>query len=314
MRKGRVMKSTGSWYMVEEADGKHEIFRCRIRGRLRLKGVRTTNPIAVGDWVDFDMEETAEEGCTGVITAVDPRKNYVIRRATNLSREAHIIAANLDQAFLVVTLDFPTTNPEFIDRFLVTCELYKVPVTILLNKIDLFNRADFAERLANFHAIYEGAGYRVLEVSALYGQGMEELRTMLSNKISLFSGNSGVGKSTLIAALIPDSDIRTGDISDYHHKGKHTTTFSEMFPLPGGGYLIDTPGIKGFGILDVETKELARYFPDLFREVPGCRFYNCTHTHEPYCAVKEAVEEGRIAPERYFSYLKMMEEDEKYRK
>ena len=307
------MKSTGSWYLVEAADGDGETFRCRIRGRLRLKGIRTTNPVAVGDWVVFDTEET-EEGAVGTITAVEPRKNYVIRRATNLSREAHIIAANVDQAFLVVTLDFPPTSPEFIDRFLVTCEMYRVPVTILLNKIDLFGDPAFAGAVADFHAVYEGAGYRVLEVSALYGQSMDRLEEMMKGRVSLFSGHSGVGKSTLIGTLIPEFEIRTGDISDYHRKGKHTTTFSEMFPLPGGGYLIDTPGIKGFGIVDADAKELARYFPDLFREAAECRFYNCTHTHEPYCAVKAAVEAGRIAPERYVSYLKMMEDDDKYRK
>ena len=309
---GIVIKSTGSWYTVEAVSG--ELYRCRIRGRLRLKGVRTTNPVTVGDKIRFEYEG-APETMQGVITAIEPRKNYIIRKSTNLSKETHIIAANIDNAFLVATLDFPPTNNEFIDRFLVTCEVYKIPATILLNKTDLFPKDLFGEIIDDFHHTYNNAGYKVIDVSAKDGTGINEVKEMLNGKISLFSGNSGVGKSSLIKAIAPELSIRIGNISDYHHKGKHTTTFSEMFKIADNSYLIDTQGIKGFGLVDLEKGEIARYFPDLFAYVPQCRFYNCTHTHEPHCAVKEAVEKGLIPPERYDSYLKMLEDNnEKYRK
>ena len=241
---------------------------------------------------------------------IEPRRNYVIRRASNLSKESHIIAANVDQALLMVTLRSPETPKEFADRFLVTCEAYKVPATILLSKIDLQD----AEAVAGFRAVYEGAGYRVLEVSAKEGRGVEEVRELLAGRTTLVSGNSGVGKSTLIQAIDPSLDIRTGEISDSHHKGRHTTTFSTMYPLAEGGAVIDTPGIKGFGLLDIDDAELWHYFPEMMRVAPGCRFYNCTHTHEPGCAVVEAVETGEIAWSRYESYLKILDDDEKYRK
>ena len=297
-----VVRATGSWYDVLH-DG--AMLRCRIRGKLRLKGVRSTNPVVVGD------EAVCEaDGGDCVIVDIVPRRNYVIRRASNLSKESHIIAANVDQALLMVTLRSPETPKEFADRFLVTCEAYKVPAAILLSKIDLQD----AEAVAEFRAVYEGAGYRVLEVSAKEGRGVEEVRELLAGRTTLVSGNSGVGKSTLIQTIDPSLDIRTGEISDSHHKGRHTTTFSTMYPLAEGGAVIDTPGIKGFGLLDIDDAELWHYFPEMMRVAPGCRFYNCTHTHEPGCAVVEAVKAGEIAWSRYESYLKILDEDEKYRK
>ena len=298
-----VVRATGSWYDVLH-DG--ETVRCRIRGRLRLKGVRSTNPVVVGDEVACE----ADEGGDYVIADILPRRNYVIRRASNLSKESHIIAANVDQALLMASLRSPETPTEFVDRFLVTCEAYKVPVTILLSKLDL----QAAEAVAEFRAVYEGAGYRVLEVSVREGRGVEEVRELLAGRTTLVSGNSGVGKSTLIQAIDPSLDIRTGEISESHHKGRHTTTFSTMYPLAGGGAVIDTPGIKGFGLIDIDEAELWHYFPEMMRVAPACRFYNCTHTHEPGCAVTEAVKAGEIAWPRYESYLKIRDEDEKYRK
>lgn len=298
-----VVRATGSWYDVLH-DG--ETVRCRIRGRLRLKGVRSTNPVVVGDEVACE----ADEGGDYVIADILPRCNYVIRRASNLSKESHIIAANVDQALLMASLRSPETPTEFVDRFLVTCEAYKVPVTILLSKLDLQD----AEAVAEFRAVYEGAGYRVLEVSVREGRGVEEVRELLAGRTTLVSGNSGVGKSTLIQAIDPSLDIRTGEISESHHKGRHTTTFSTMYPLAGGGAVIDTPGIKGFGLIDIDEAELWHYFPEMMRVAPACRFYNCTHTHEPGCAVTEAVKAGEIAWPRYESYLKIRDEDEKYRK
>ena len=298
-----VVRATGSWYDVLH-DG--ETVRCRIRGRLRLKGVRSTNPVVVGDEVACE----ADEGGDYVIADILPRRNYVIRRASNLSKESHIIAANVDQALLMASLRSPETPTEFVDRFLVTCEAYKVPVTIRLSKLDLQD----AEAVAEFRAVYEGAGYRVLEVSVREGRGVEEVRELLAGRTTLVSGNSGVGKSTLIQAIDPSLDIRTGEISESHHKGRHTTTFSTMYPLAGGGAVIDTPGIKGFGLIDIDEAELWHYFPEMMRVAPACRFYNCTHTHEPGCAVTEAVKAGEIAWPRYESYLKIRDEDEKYRK
>ena len=298
-----VVRATGSWYDVLH-DG--ETVRCRIRGRLRLKGVRSTNPVVVGDEVACE----ADEGGDYVIADILPRRNYVIRRASNLSKESHIIAANVDQALLMASLRSPETPTEFVDRFLVTCEAYKVPVTILLSKLDLQD----AEAVAEFRAVYEGAGYRVLEVSVREGRGVEEVRELLAGRTTLVSGNSGVGKSTLVQAIDPSLDIRTGEISESHHKGRHTTTFSTMYPLAGGGAVIDTPGIKGFGLIDIDEAELWHYFPEMMRVAPACRFYNCTHTHEPGCAVTEAVKAGEIAWPRYESYLKIRDEDEKYRK
>ena len=301
---GLVMRATGSWYEVLHEG---EILRCRMRGKLRLRGVRSTNPVVVGDTVHC---ESGEEG-EWVIVDIAPRHNYIIRRASNLSKESHIIAANIDRAMLVVTLVEPVTALEFIDRFLVTCEAYKVPVTILLAKIDLLR--DNPDSIAEFHRIYEGAGYEVIDISATEGIGVERVKEMLSGKTTLLSGNSGVGKSTLIGAIDPTIDIRTGEISDSFHKGKHTTTFSTMYRT-ADGFIIDTPGVKGFGLIDIDDKELWHYFPEMISRAGECKFFNCTHTHEPHCAVIEAVKREEIAFSRYESYLKILDEDDKYRK
>ena len=299
---GLVMRATGSWYEVLHEG---EILRCRMRGKLRLRGVRSTNPIVVGDTVTCECGEDGE----WVIVDIAPRHNYIIRRASNLSKESHIIAANIDRAMLVVTLIEPVTATEFVDRFLVTCEAYKVPVTILLAKIDLLSE----EAIAEFHSIYEGAGYEVIDISATQGIGVSRVKEMLAGKTTLLSGNSGVGKSTLIGAIDPTIEIRTGEISDSFHKGKHTTTFSTMYRT-ADGFIIDTPGVKGFGLIDIDDKELWHYFPEMISRAGECRFFNCTHTHEPHCAVVAAVESGEISYSRYESYLKILDEDDKYRK
>jgi ribosome biogenesis GTPase len=299
---GLVMRATGSWYEVLHEG---EILRCRMRGKLRLRGVRSTNPIVVGDTVACECGEDGE----WVIVDIAPRHNYIMRRASNLSKESHIIAANIDRAMLVVTLVEPVTATEFVDRFLVTCEAYKVPVTILLAKVDLLSE----EAIAEFHRVYEGAGYDVLDISAKQGIGVERVKEMLAGKTTLLSGNSGVGKSTLIGAIDPTIEIRTGEISDSFHKGKHTTTFSTMYRT-ADGYIIDTPGVKGFGLIDIDDKELWHYFPEMISRAGECRFFNCTHTHEPHCAVVAAVESGEISYSRYESYLKILDEDDKYRK
>lgn len=300
---GTVVRATGSWYEVLH-DG--SVIRCRIRGRLRLRGARSTNPVVVGDQV---VCESDAEGDWAIID-IAPRTNYVIRRASNLSKESHIIAANVDRALLLVTLQAPTTPTEFVDRFLVTCEAYKIPVVIVLAKRDLQDDATVAE----FRTVYEQAGYDVLEVSAVTGEGIGRIRELLADGTTLLSGNSGVGKSTLIGTIDPRIDIRTGEISQSHGKGRHTTTFSTMYVLTNSSAVIDTPGIKGFGLIDIDDAELWHYFPEMMRIAPACRFYNCTHTHEPGCAVVEAVRNGEIAAARYESYLKMLDEDEKYRK
>lgn len=298
------MRATGSWYEVLH---KNEILRCRMRGKLRLRGVRSTNPVVVGDTVHCECGEDGE----WVIVDIAPRHNYIIRRASNLSKESHIIASNIDRAMLVVTLVEPVTAVEFIDRFLVTCEAYKVPVTILLAKIDLLRETP--EMVEQFHSVYEGAGYEVIDISATEGIGVECVKAMLEGKTTLLSGNSGVGKSTLIGAIDPTIDIRTGEISDSFHKGKHTTTFSTMYRV-ADGFIIDTPGVKGFGLIDIDDKELWHYFPEMISRAGECKFFNCTHTHEPHCAVIEAVKREEIAFSRYESYLKILDEDDKYRK
>lgn len=298
------MRATGSWYEVLH---ENEILRCRMRGKLRLRGVRSTNPVVVGDTVHCECGEDGE----WVIVDIAPRHNYIIRRASNLSKESHIIASNIDRAMLVVTLVEPVTAVEFIDRFLVTCEAYKVPVTILLAKIDLLRETP--EIVEQFHHVYEGAGYEVIDISATEGIGVERVKAMLEGKTTLLSGNSGVGKSTLIGAIDPTIDIRTGEISDSFHKGKHTTTFSTMYRV-ADGFIIDTPGVKGFGLIDIDDKELWHYFPEMISRAGECKFFNCTHTHEPHCAVIEAVKREEIAFSRYESYLKILDEDDKYRK
>lgn len=301
-----VMRSTGSWYEVLADDGR--ILPCRVRGRLRLRGSRTTNPVAVGDRVVYEIDEKGE--CT--IVDVLPRSNYIIRRASNLSKESHIIAANIDRAVLLATLFQPVTSYEFIDRFLVTAEAYGVPTCIVLGKYDLARERP--EELEAFLSVYRGAGYRVIPVSAVDGTGIAQMKELFAEGTTLLAGHSGVGKSTLVASVEPGLTLRTGEVSKASHKGQHTTTFSQMYLLSGGGRLIDTPGIKGFGLLEIAPQELCRYFPDMARVAPDCAFTNCTHTHEPSCAVIEAVEQGRIAWQRYESYLKMLDDDGKYRR
>ena len=309
---GLVIKNTGSWYIVK-TDDNNEI-RCKIKGNFRLKGIRTTNPVAVGDRVT--LSELAPDG-TAFITAIDTRKNYIIRRASNLSKESHIIAANVDCTFLIVTLAHPVTSTTFIDRFLATAEAYRVPAVIVINKIDLLTDEDDRQLLDAVAYLYRSIGYKVLEVSAQSGEGIDALREMLSGNISLFSGNSGVGKSSIINALMPDLQLRTAEISSTHDTGMHTTTFSEMFPLPdGSGYLIDTPGVKGFGTIDFDEHEVAHFFPEIFEISSECRYGDCTHTHEPGCAVLQALEEARISQSRYNSYLSILDDSapDKYRK
>ena len=306
--KGLVVKNTGSWYTVLTDDG--QLIESKVKGNFRLKGIRSTNPVAVGDRVEL----VANAEGTAFITAIEDRRNYIIRRSQNLSKQSHIIAANVDQAFLVVTVDFPQTSTTFIDRFLASAEAYRVPVVLVFNKTDLLD-ADLLRYQQMMMALYENRGYHCVAISAETGEGVEALRPLLQQKITLLSGNSGVGKSTLINRLVPDANLRTAEISDAHNTGQHTTTFSEMISLPDGGWLIDTPGIKGFGTFDMEPEELTSYFPEIFRFSKDCRFSNCTHTHEPGCAVLQALEDHFIAQSRYQSYLSMMEDKDgsKYR-
>ena len=293
---------------MKTEDGR--LIDCKIKGNFRLKGIRSTNPIAVGDWVDIVLNN---EG-TAFITSIDDRKNYIVRRSSNLSKQSHIIAANLDQCFLVVTVNYPETSTIFIDRFLATAEAYRVPVSLIFNKIDRYDEDElrYLDGLVN---LYEYIGYPCHKVSALDRQGVDKIRALLDHKVTLFSGNSGVGKSTLINAIHPDFQAKTGEISEYHNKGMHTTTFSEMFEVGEGGYLIDTPGIKGFGTFDMEQEEVGHYFKEIFRFSAGCKYNNCTHVHEPGCAVRKAVEEHLISQSRYQSYLNMLEDKDegKYR-
>lgn len=306
--KGLVVKNTGSWYTVLTDDG--QLVESKVKGNFRLKGIRSTNPVAVGDRVEL----VANAEGTAFITAIEDRRNYIIRRSQNLSKQSHIIAANVDQAFLVVTVDFPQTSTTFIDRFLASAEAYRVPVVLVFNKTDLLD-ADLLRYQQMMMVLYENIGYHCVAISAETGEGIEALRPLLQQKITLLSGNSGVGKSTLINRLVPDANLRTAEISDAHNTGQHTTTFSEMISLPEGGWLIDTPGIKGFGTFDMEPEELTSYFPEIFRFSRDCRFSNCTHTHEPGCAVLQALEDHYIAQSRYQSYLSMMEDKDgsKYR-
>ncbi|WP_243347955.1 ribosome small subunit-dependent GTPase A [Parabacteroides sp. FAFU027] len=306
--KGLVIKNTGSWYQVKTDDGR--LVDCKIKGNFRLKGIRSTNPITVGDRVGIIINN---EG-TAFIHEIEERKNYIIRKASNLSKQSHILAANLDQAFLIVTINNPVTTTVFIDRFLASAEAYRIPVKLVFNKFDSLDEEDrdYAEALIH---LYGTIGYPSFRVSALTGEGIDLLQEDINGKITLLSGHSGVGKSTLINALIPGVKARTGDISGYHHKGMHTTTFSEMFEVPTGGYIIDTPGIKGFGTIDFKQEEVAHYFPEIFKVSDGCKFNNCTHRHEPGCAVLEAVEKHYISESRYQSYLNILEDGEetKYR-
>ena len=305
---GLVIKNTGSWYTVKTDEG--AIIESKIKGNFRLKGIRSTNPVAVGDRVELSLNQ---EG-TAFISAIEDRRNYIIRKSSNLSKQSHILAANIDQALLLVTVNRPQTSTTFIDRFLASAEAYRIPVVLLFNKIDLLDASErrYQELLSR---LYTTIGYRCLALSAQTGEGIEPLRELLMGQISLLSGNSGVGKSTLINCLLPDAHLRTAEISDAHNAGMHTTTFSEMLPLPEGGYVIDTPGIKGFGTFDIEREELGSYFKEIFRLSKDCRFNNCTHTHEPGCAVLQALQNHFVAESRYQSYLNMLEDkdESKYR-
>lgn len=306
--KGLVIKNTGSWYTVKTDDG--QLIESKIKGNFRLKGIRSTNPVAVGDHVEIIINQ---EG-TAFISAIEDRRNYIIRKSPNLSKQSHILAANVDQALLVVTVNYPQTSTTFIDRFLASAEAYSVPVILVFNKHDLLSEEELHyEKM--MCTLYETVGYKCVEISAETGEGVEQLFPILKDKITLLSGNSGVGKSTLINRLIPHASQRTAEISDAHNTGMHTTTFSEMIELPEGGYLIDTPGIKGFGTFDIEKEELTSYFKEIFHFSKDCRFSNCTHTHEPGCAVIKAVEDHFIAASRYQSYLSMLEDkdENKYR-
>lgn len=305
---GLVIKNTGSWYTVKTDDG--NTVDCKIKGNFRLKGIRSTNPVAVGDRVEILCNR---EG-TAFISAIGDRRNYIIRKSPNLSKQSHIIAANVDQAFLVVTVNRPQTSTIFIDRFLASAEAYRVPVVLVFNKRDLLSEEElhFQDMMMS---LYDNVGYRCVSISAESGDGVPELLPLLGGKITLLSGNSGVGKSTLINRILPGAQLRTAKISDAHNTGMHTTTFSEMLGLPGGGYVIDTPGIKGFGTFDIEPQELTSYFREIFKFSENCRFSNCTHTHEPGCAVLKAVEEHYISASRYRSYLSMLEDkdEDRYR-
>lgn len=313
MKKGIVIKSTGSWYTVKTTEG--ILIESRIKGNLRLKGIRSTNPIAVGDRVELTVskEDNSIDGQTvGFISKIIPRTNYIIRKSPNLSKESHIIAANIDQAFLIVTIEFPVTTTTFIDRFLVSAEAYRIPCHLIFNKIDLYNEEQ-TQYMNSLIDIYEKVGYRCMKLSAKENIGFDELRALMANKTNVFSGHSGVGKSSIINTIQPEMMLKTGIISEAHSSGKHTTTHSEMFELDFGGYIIDTPGIKGFGVLEMEKEEIAHYFPEIFRLLNECQYYNCTHTHEPLCAVKKSVENGEIAQCRYNSYLGLLDDEEKYR-
>ena len=304
--KGLVIKNTGSWYTVKTDDG--NIVESKIKGNFRLKGIRSTNPVAVGDRVEIIRNQ---EG-TAFINAIEDRRNYIIRKSQNLSKQSHILAANVDQAFLVVTVNYPQTSTTFIDRFLASAEAYSVPVTLVFNKTDLLSDEErhFQDMMMT---LYDTVGYRCIAISAANGDGVDELLPLLHDRITLLSGNSGVGKSTLINRILPGVNLRTAEISDSHNTGMHTTTFSEMLQLPNGGYLIDTPGIKGFGTFNMEPEEISSYFKEIFRFSKDCRFNNCTHTHEPGCAVLKAVEDHYIAASRYQSYLSMLNDKDENR-
>ena len=306
---GLVVKNTGSWFTVRTDDGR--LFECKVKGTFRLKGIRSTNPVAVGDLVTITP---GADGQTAFIDGIENRRNYIIRRASNLSKQSHIIAANVDMAALVVTVAHPETSTTFIDRFLASAEAYRIPVLVIFKKTDLYDEEE-CRHMNELVSLYQAIGYPCLTCSATAGNGLDELRAELQGKTTLLSGNSGVGKSTLLNLLVPDAGVKTAEISVAHDTGMHTTTFSQMFFLPQGGALIDTPGIKGFGTFDMEREEVSHYFREIFRTSDDCRFGNCTHTHEPGCAVLQAVAEGRIAESRFTSYLSMLEDkdESKYR-
>jgi len=304
--RGLVIKSTGSLCLVKTEQEK--VVQCTIRGKLRLSGSKSTSPVVVGDWVGIEIN-----GEQGNIVSIEERKNYIVRRSVNLSKQTHVIAANLDQTLLIVTLINPTTSTEFIDRYLCTAEAYRIPVILIFNKIDLYT-PELLSSLEELEYLYLKIGYKCLRTSVKTGEGMKEVTEILKNKVSLISGNSGVGKSSFINLVEPGHNLKVAEISDYHLKGKHTTTFSEMLALTAGGYIIDTPGIKGFGLINIRNEELFHFFPEMFRLTQKCQYYNCTHLHEPNCAVKQGVESGEIAESRYYSYLSiLLGENEKHR-
>ncbi len=306
--RGLVIRNTGSWYQVKTEDGR--MVDCKIKGNFRLKGIRSTNPVAVGDYVHITLNQ---EG-TAFINEIEDRKNYIVRRSSNLSKQSHIIGANLDQCMLVVTVNYPETSTIFIDRFLASAEAYRVPVKLVFNKVDAYSEEE-RHYLEALIALYTHIGYPCFRISALKDEGIDRIREELRGRVTLFSGHSGVGKSTLINALLPGTEVKTAEISSYHNKGMHTTTFSEMFPVEGDGYIIDTPGIKGFGTFDMEEEEIGHYFPEIFKVSADCRYGNCTHRQEPGCAVRDAVGQHLISESRYASYLNMLDDKEegKYR-
>lgn len=313
MKKGLVIKSTGSWYTVE--DENEELFECKIKGNFRIKDIKSTNPVAVGDRVEFtslNETDTKTGRKIGLISSISERKNYIIRRSPNLSKQSHIIAANIDQAVLIATINYPITTTTFIDRYLASAEAYRIPVLLVFNKVDRYNQLHKSE-LGKLIEVYEKIGYRCITTSAKKNTGIDDLKQAVQNKINVFNGHSGVGKSTLLNLLHPGLNIKTSEISDVHQTGKHTTTYSTLYKLNFGGYIIDTPGIKGFGMLEMEAWEISHYFPEIFRISEKCQYNNCSHTHEPGCAVKSAVEKGEIAFSRFNSYLGLLEGDDKYR-
>ncbi|PKA82391.1 ribosome biogenesis GTPase [Ulvibacter sp. MAR_2010_11] len=309
--KGVVYKSTGSWYTVKSLQG--DFYDCRIKGKFRMQGIKSTNPVAVGDLVVFDVETKGDE-TVGIISKIEKRENYIIRKSVNLSKQTHIIAANIDIAFLLITLTNPPTFTTFIDRFLVTAEAYHIKAILLFNKIDTYNDDELLE-IKFLAALYRNIGYECIGISAKTGKNIDKVKTLMENKVSMFSGHSGVGKSTLINVIEPDLNLKTSEISEQHQQGQHTTTFAEMYDLAFGAQIIDTPGIKGFGVVEMEKEELGDYFPEFFDIKDQCKFNNCLHLEEPQCAVKEALEQGEIAWSRYKSYLQILEgEEENYRK
>jgi len=306
--KGIVYKSTGSWYTVKTESG--EFLECRIKGKFRMKGIKSTNPIAVGDYVDYDLDETSDT-ITGVITNIHDRKNYIVRKSVNLSKQLHIIASNIDRLFILVTINNPITTTSFIDRLLVTAEAYGIEAVLVFNKVDTFDEATLDEQLFLQH-VYTEIGYQCLRVSAAEGKGLDKLKDLMRDKVSMFTGHSGVGKSTLVNALEPSLNLKTKQISDQHQQGQHTTTFAEMFDLSFGARIIDTPGIRGFGIVEMEKQEIGDYFPEFFALKDKCKFNNCLHKEEPHCAIKEALDNDEIFWSRYKSYTQILEGDEEH--